>query len=86
MQSGRTPEQIAEALGLSDFEHAIGGMIEEAKARPEICNGLLAMLLGVNMDSLLARSSAYLPEGGCVAGDINDRVRGAWDLGSSASV
>ena len=52
---GRTPEQIAEALGLSDFEHAIGSMIEEAKDRPEIRNGLLAMLLEVSMNMRLYR-------------------------------
>jgi hypothetical protein len=54
-QGSRTPEQIAEALGLSDFEHAIGGMIEEAKDRPEIRDGLLAMLLEVSMDMRLHR-------------------------------
>jgi hypothetical protein len=48
-ENGRTPDDIAYALGLIEFERQLGQMIELAAGRPEVRNGLLSILLEVSM-------------------------------------
>jgi hypothetical protein len=45
----RTPDEVAEMLGLRDFEEAVENMIAKAGDRPAVRNGLLAVLLEVSM-------------------------------------
>jgi hypothetical protein len=54
-KTSRTPEDLADALGLSDFEYAIDGMIGDASGLPEVRNGLLVTLLEVSMAMRLHR-------------------------------
>lgn len=54
-QGQKTLEEQRRQLGLDDFEHAIGAMIEDAGERQEIVNRLLVLLLEVGMWMRLAR-------------------------------
>jgi hypothetical protein len=51
----RTPDDVAQTLGLHDFESAIAAMIVRAADRPAVRNGLLVMLLEVSMPVRLYR-------------------------------
>jgi hypothetical protein len=51
----RTPDDVAHALGLSDFENAIDDMIVDAKDHPSVRDGLLVILLEVSMSMRLYR-------------------------------
>lgn len=54
-ENAQTPEQVAKALGLVEFERAITEMIDHPAARPNIRDGLLVMLLEVSMAMRLYR-------------------------------
>jgi hypothetical protein len=45
----QTPEQVAYNLGLQDFEHAIGVMIDDCRDNPESLPGLLTIQLEIGM-------------------------------------